>query len=32
VAAGTPDSFARLIRAEITKWGRIVKESGAKAD
>ncbi len=29
---GTPDQFAKLIRADIAKWGRVVKESGAKAD
>ena len=29
---GTADQFGRLIRADITKWGRVVKESGAKAD
>ena len=29
---GTADQLGRLIRADITKWGRVVKESGAKAD
>ncbi len=26
------DEFAKLIRADITKWAQVVKESGAKAD
>lgn len=32
VAGSTPDQFARLIRDDIARWGRIVKESGAKVD
>jgi tripartite-type tricarboxylate transporter receptor subunit TctC len=32
VSAGSADAFGKLIRTEITKWGKIVKESGAKAD
>ena len=32
VVPGTPEQFAQLIRADMTKWGRVVKESGAKAD
>ena len=32
VTPSTPDQFSKLIRADITKWGRVVKESGAKAD
>ncbi|GAB3770042.1 tripartite tricarboxylate transporter substrate binding protein [Ramlibacter monticola] len=32
VAGGTPEQFARLIRDDIARWGRIVKESGAKVD
>ncbi len=32
VTPSTPDQFGRLIRADIAKWGRVVKESGAKAD
>jgi tripartite-type tricarboxylate transporter receptor subunit TctC len=29
---GTPDDFARVIRADFAKWARVVKESGAKVD
>jgi tripartite-type tricarboxylate transporter receptor subunit TctC len=29
---GTPEQFGALVRSEITKWARVVKESGAKAD
>jgi len=32
VAGSTPEQFARLIRDDIGRWGRIVKESGAKVD
>ena len=32
VTPSTADQFGKLIRADITKWGRVVKESGAKAD
>ncbi len=32
VTPTTADQFGKLIRADITKWGRVVKESGAKAD
>jgi tripartite-type tricarboxylate transporter receptor subunit TctC len=28
----TPDEFAAYCRSELTKWAKIVKESGAKAD
>jgi len=28
----TPQEFDALIRAEMEKWGRVVKASGAKAD
>ena len=31
-AGGTPEAFAALIRDEITRWGKVVKESGAKID
>jgi len=29
---GTPEQFAQVIRDDIVRWGKIVKESGAKAD
>jgi tripartite-type tricarboxylate transporter receptor subunit TctC len=32
VRPGTPDEFSRLIKSEIEKWAKVVKESGAKAD
>jgi tripartite-type tricarboxylate transporter receptor subunit TctC len=32
VAGSTPDQFARLIRGEMSKWGKVVKESGATID
>ena len=31
-AGGTPEQFAALIKDEIPRWGKIVKESGAKVD
>ncbi len=30
--AGTPDEFAAFQRAEIVKWGRVVKDSGARIE
>jgi len=32
VAGSTPEQFARLIRDDIARWGKIVRESGAKVD
>lgn len=32
IAGSTPEQFSRLIRDDITRWGKIVKESGAKVD
>jgi tripartite-type tricarboxylate transporter receptor subunit TctC len=32
VTPSTADQFGKLIRADITKWARVVKESGAKID
>jgi tripartite-type tricarboxylate transporter receptor subunit TctC len=29
---GTPEQFAALIRDDIPRWGKIVKESGARVD
>lgn len=31
-AGGTPEQFGELIRSEIAKWARVVKEAGIKAD
>ena len=32
VVSETPEQFATFIKAESTKWGKVVKESGASAD
>ncbi|MES2633004.1 MAG: tripartite tricarboxylate transporter substrate binding protein [Pseudomonadota bacterium] len=32
VAGSTPEQFSKLIRDDIGRWGRIVRESGAKVD
>ena len=32
IAGGTPDQLAGYVRAEIAKWSKVVKDSGAKAD
>ena len=32
VAGSTPDQFAKLIHDDIARWGKIVKDSGAKID
>ena len=32
VAGSTPEQFGKLIRDDITRWGKIVKDSGAKVD
>jgi tripartite-type tricarboxylate transporter receptor subunit TctC len=32
IAGSTPEQFARLIRDDIARWGKIVKESGAQVD
>jgi len=29
---GSPEEFSQLIKAEIAKWGKVVKGSGAHAD
>ena len=31
-AGGTPEQFAALIKEDITRWGKVVKESGARVD
>jgi tripartite-type tricarboxylate transporter receptor subunit TctC len=32
IVGNSPEQFAAFMRAETTKWGKIVKESGAKVD
>jgi tripartite-type tricarboxylate transporter receptor subunit TctC len=32
VLRGAPEQFVSLLKAEIEKWGRVVRESGAKVD
>jgi tripartite-type tricarboxylate transporter receptor subunit TctC len=32
ITGGTPDQFAKLMRDDLVKWGKVVKESGARAD
>jgi tripartite-type tricarboxylate transporter receptor subunit TctC len=32
LASSTPEQFGALIRTDIVKWGKVVKESGAKVD
>lgn len=32
VTGSTPEQFAALIKSDIVKWGRIVRDSGAKVD
>ena len=32
VIGGTPEQFSALIKTEIPRWGRIVKDSGATID
>jgi tripartite-type tricarboxylate transporter receptor subunit TctC len=29
---GTPAEFAEYVRAEVVKWGAVVKQTGAKVD
>jgi tripartite-type tricarboxylate transporter receptor subunit TctC len=32
LATGTPDEFARFIRADVDKWNKVIKLSGARPD
>jgi hypothetical protein len=32
VRGGSPEKFAALLRAEVPRWARIVKDSGASLD
>jgi hypothetical protein len=29
---GSPDAFGKVIRADFAKWGKVVKQSGARVD
>ena len=29
---GTPEAFAKVVRADFAKWAKVVKESGARVD
>ena len=31
-AGGTPEDFGKVIKADFAKWGKVVKESGARVD
>jgi tripartite-type tricarboxylate transporter receptor subunit TctC len=32
VVGGTPEQFASLLKSDLARWGRVVRESGAKID
>ena len=32
VLSGTPDQFTAFLKDEIVKWGKVVKDSGAKVE
>jgi len=32
VLSGTPAEFSSFLKEEIVKWGKVVKESGAKVE
>ena len=32
VMGGTPEQFAELLKKDITRWGQVVRDSGAKVD
>ena len=32
VVAGTPAAFEKMMRAELEKWARVVKATGARLD
>ena len=32
IVGGSPDQFGSFMRSESVKWGRIVRDSGAKVD
>ena len=32
MVAGTPEQFGEWIRTEIQRWGKVIKQTGAKAN
>ena len=32
ISGGDPEQFGRFMRAESAKWGKVVRDSGAKID
>jgi tripartite-type tricarboxylate transporter receptor subunit TctC len=32
LVSSTPEDFGAYIKSEIAKWGKVIRESGAKAD
>jgi tripartite-type tricarboxylate transporter receptor subunit TctC len=32
ILATSPDEFARVIKADVAKWAKVVKDAGVKAD
>jgi tripartite-type tricarboxylate transporter receptor subunit TctC len=32
LVAGTPEQFSQLIRSEIPRWGKVIRDTGAKAE
>lgn len=32
VVAGSPEQFSQWIASEIPRWGKVIKDTGAKAD
>ena len=32
IVAGSPEQFAQWMQTEIPRWGKVIKETGAKAD
>jgi tripartite-type tricarboxylate transporter receptor subunit TctC len=32
IVGSTPEHFGEFIKSEITKWGKVVRDSGAKVD
>jgi tripartite-type tricarboxylate transporter receptor subunit TctC len=32
IVATSPEEFARVIKADVAKWAKVVKDAGVKAD